>query len=303
MSDYGKPPMRILPRPLGQVLNDAMAGLGRTWRTLVPLAIVVFIPASLATLAAFSIPGALEFIEALLETPGELSALTPEEFADRSRPFVVATAITVVVQALATIFVFVACHRVAVADLKAEPVSWKTATKSIVGPYAGAAAAGILGAASAAGLLFLGLTFWSVPAATVGAPNATAALVAVVLLVALVGPGVWLGTSLSMVTAVSTVERQRPFRAMSRSARLVRKRWWPTLGFLLLVGLLGSVALQLVQLVAIPVAAAGGGGNAPLASLLGVVAQGPIVTAMGVTFTYWYLDLRARQEPLMVDQL
>lgn len=295
--------MRILPRPLSQVLNDALAGLGRTWRTLIPLAIVVFIPASLATLAAFSIPGALDFVETLLANPGELSSLDPEEFMERSRPFLVATAITVVVQALATIFVFVACHRLTVADIKSQPVSWKTATTGILGPYAGAATAGLLGGAASAGLFFVGLTFWSVPAATVGTPNATAGLVAIVLLVALIAPGIWLGTSVSMVTAVSAVEGHRPFRAMSRSAALVRKRWWPTLGFLLLVGLLGSVALQLVQLVAIPVAAAGGGGNAPVASLLGVLAQGPIVTAMGVTFTHWYVDLRARQETLTVDQV
>lgn len=295
--------MRLLPRPLGQVLNDALAGLGRTWRTLVPFAILVFIPASLATLAAFSIPGALDFVDTLFESPSALSDLDPEEFMDRSRPFLIATAVTVIVQALATILVFVACHRVAIADVKGERASWKSATKGLLRPFAGAALAGVLGVAAAAGLFFLGLTFWSVPAATVGTPNATAALVALVLLVALIGPGIWLGTSLSMVTAVSSVEGHRPFRAMSRSASLVRKRWWPTFGFLLLVGLLGSVALQLVQLVAIPVAAAGGGGNAPLASLLGVLTQGPIVTAMGVTFTHWYLDLRARQEPLMVDQL
>ncbi len=295
--------MRILPRPLSQVLNDAVAGLGRTWRVLVPLAIIVFIPASLATLAAFSIPGALDFVDTLLASPGDLSALDPEEFMERSRPFLIATAITVVVQILATILVFVMCHRLTVADLKGESVNWAAATKGVLRRYAGAAVAGILGAAAAVGLIFLGLTFWSVPAATVGTPNTAAALVAVILFVALIGPGLWLGTSLSMVTVVSTVERHQPFRAMSRSAALVRKRWWPTLGFLLLVGLLGSVALQLVQLVAIPVAAAGGGGNAPLASLLGVLAQGPIVTAMGVTFTYWYLDLRARQEALMVDQL
>ena len=83
----------------------------------------------------------------------------------------------------------------------------------------------------------------------------------------------------------------------------MRRRWWATFGFLLMVGFLGTIALQMVQLVAIPVAAAGGGGNAPVASLLGVLAQGPIVTAMGVTFTTWYIDLRARKEPLTLDQL
>ena len=140
-------------------------------------------------------------------------------------------------------------------------------------------------------------------AATVGIPTATAGLVALILFVALTAPGLWLGTSLSMVTSAAAVEGNGVVKAMQRSARLVRGRWWATFWFLVLVGLLGTIALQLVQLVAIPVATAGGGGGAPLASLLGVLAQGPIVTAMGVTFTHWYLDLRARQEALMVDQL
>ena len=301
--EYGTPSMRILPRPLGPLLSDALGTLGRTWKVLVPLAIGVFIPASLATLAAYSIPGALEFIDKLLTTPRLLADLTPDEFAAESRPFLVASAITLIVQALATIFVFVASHHTVVADIKGEKPTWRTAVRGGLRSYPSAALAGVLGAAGAIGLFFLGLTFWSVPAVTVGTPNQTAALVAMVLFVAFTGPGIWLAASLSMSTATATIEGRSPFKAMSRSARLVRRRWWATFGFLLMVGFLGTIALQMVQLVAIPVAAAGGGGNAPVASLLGVLAQGPIVTAMGVTFTTWYIDLRARKEPLTLDQL
>lgn len=295
--------MRILPRPLGALLNDALASLGRTWKTLVPIALVVFIPASIATVAAFSIPGALEFVDSVVTSPETLADLPPEEFAERSRPFVTAGAITLVVQALATIFVFVCCHRVVVGDIKDEPVDRRTAVKGALRAYPSAALAGILGAAAAAGLFFLGFTLWSVPALTVGTPNSTSALVASVLLVAFTGPGIWLGTSMSMVTAAAGVERQGVFAAMRRSASLVRGRWWATFGFMLMIGFLGTIALQMVQLVAIPVTQVGGGGNAPLAALLGVLTQGPIVTAMGVTFTTWYVDLRARKEPLMIAQL
>lgn len=295
--------MRILPRLLGKVLSDAMGTLARTWKPLILLAVVVFVPASLITIAAFSIPGALDFVEAMVLRPEELADLPPEVFLDRSRPFLLATAITMLVQGLATIFVFVACHRATVADLKDETTRVGATARAGLRRYPVAAVAGVGSAIASAALFFFGLTFWSVPAVTVGTPNAGAAVVALVLLVALVGPGLWLGTSLSMVTAAAAVEGKGVLGAMRRSARLVRGRWWATFGFLLLVGLLGTVAVQLVQLVAIPVATAGGGGSAPLASLLGVLAQGPIVTAMGITFTHWYVDLRARNEALVLDQL
>lgn len=136
-----------------------------------------------------------------------------------------------------------------------------------------------------------------------GVPNTGSAMVALVLLFALTAPGLWLGTSLSMVTSTSSVERNGVFGAMKRSSALVKGRWWATFGFLLMVAFLGSISLWMVQLVAIPVTAVGGGGNAPLALLLGVVFQGPIISAMGVTFTAWYIDLRSRKEPLLIDQL
>lgn len=295
--------MRILPRPLGVLLSDAMGSLGRTWKVLVPIAIAVLIPASLATLAAFSIPGAFEFVEDVLENPEALANLSAEEFSERSRPFVVAGGLSTLVQALAMIFVFVCCHRVTIADVKNEPVDRRETLRHALSSYPSAALAGILGLAAAAGLFFLGFSFWSVPAMVAGVPNTGSAMVALVLLFALTAPGLWLGTSLSMVTSTSSVERNGVFGAMKRSSALVKGRWWATFGFLLMVAFLGSISLWMVQLVAIPVTAVGGGGNAPLALLLGVVFQGPIISAMGVTFTAWYIDLRSRKEPLLIDQL
>jgi hypothetical protein len=83
---------------------------------------------------------------------------------------------------------------------------------------------------------------------------------------------------------------------------LVRGRWWPTVGFLILVGLLGSVAAQLVQLVALPIlGAAGVGLAAGLGFVVLIVAQGIVVAAIAVMTTLWYFDLRARKEPVVIS--
>ena len=107
-----------------------------------------------------------------------------------------------------------------------------------------------------------------------------------------------------MLTSVIALEGVGPIEALQRSFRLVRGRWWPTVGFLLLVGLFGSVAAQLVQLVALPIVGAGEVGiGAGLGFVVLVVAQGVVVAAIAVMVTLWYVDLRARKEPLVSESL
>ncbi|MFO7298729.1 MAG: hypothetical protein DIU67_000870 [Actinomycetes bacterium] len=294
--------MRILPRPFGLIVADAMAVLGRTWKTLVPVSIAVFVPAALASWAAYSIPGALEFVEAILLEPETLAGLPAAEFWERARPFVTAAVVTMVVQLLASVLVFLFCHRVVIASVREQPTG-RASLQRVLRRYPVAAAATVLSAAAAFGLFLIGYTVWSIPATIVAFPNPTAEFAGTVLLFAFTGPGIWLAVSMSMVTPVASVEEKGVFASIRRSAALVRGRWWATLGFLLVVAMLGIIAVNLIQLVAIPVTAAGGGGATPIASLLGVLAQGPIVAAMGVMFTSWYLDLRARKEVLLVAQL
>ena len=176
-----------------------MGSLGRTWKVLVPIAIAVLIPASLATLAAFS-SGAFEFVEDVLENPEALANLSAEEFSERSRPFVVAGGLSTLVQALAMIFVFVCCHRVTIADVKKEPVDRRETLRHALSSYPSAALAGILGLAAASGSSFSASASGACPPwwrgaehrlgdGGAGAPLRTHR------------PGLWLGTSLSMVTS------------------------------------------------------------------------------------------------------
>ena len=59
-----------------------------------------------------------------------------------------------------------------------------------------------------------------------------------------------------------------------------------------------------MQLLALPIIGAGGVGiGAGLGFVLLVVAQGFVVAAIAVMVTLWYLDLRARKEPLVSESL
>ncbi len=153
-------------------------------------------------------------------------------------------------------------------------------------------------------LLGLGSFIWLVPALSVGTPSLATELVALVLLAVLLGPGVWAGVSASMTTSAIAIESAGVLVSIRRSMRLVRGRWWATAGFLLLVGFLGGVATQLIQLVALPLVAVGDVGTGlSVASALGILAQGLLVAAIAAMFTHWYIDLRARKETLSTESL
>lgn len=296
--------MRIVPRPFGQVLNDALASLVRTWRPLLSTALMVFVPAGLLTILIFRSTGATDFLQAVFTDPGYLQTLPPEVFLELARPFLIACLLTLVVQGLGTIYLYMVCHRVMIRSLRGETTTAKEARRPGLRPVVVAVVAGMVAVVLALGTITLGVMLWTIPAGQVGTPNPTSSLIAVILFFGMIGPGVWLAISLSMVTVVVAVEARGVVGSLYRSRQLVKGRWWPTLGFLLLVGLMGSVAIQLIQLVAIPLSVVGElGAGVSVVSFIGLAAQGPIVAAMGGTFTHWYIDLRSRGEVLLADQL
>ena len=297
--------MEIVPRPFGQVLGDAINRYGRIWKPLTSTALIVYIPLGVLTLLIFQMTGANDFLELAITDPEALSNLPTEVFLEVSQPFILAIMIVVGLGSIAALFVYLAVHSVVVSDISQDPISGAVARRHAWGRMGSGLIAGFIGLI-VIGLIFaIGLTIWIIPLAVVGTPNATSTLLAVVLLLALVGPGVWLLISFSMTTSVIAIERAGPIRALSRSHNLVKGRWWPTLGFLLMVGLLGSVAIQLIQLVAIPLSAVGelASGVSYLVLALGVGSQGLIVAGIAAMYTAWYIDLRARQQELLSEDL
>jgi len=301
---YRNPVMVIAPRQFGQVLNDAMLGLGAVWKTLLGPAVVVFIPVSVITVWVFTATGAADFLETLLNTPGSLQTLPEQVIAEMAEPLFWAAGISSFLQLLAAVFVALASHAAVAAHIRGEPLTSGEAARQALRRYPAAIGATLLITLVVLVLVGLGVVVWLGPMTSVGTPNDASVMVALLLLAALLGPGLWVSVATSMTTSALTIESSRALDSIRRSMRLVRGRWWPTAGYLILVGLLGGIAIQLIQLVALPLALVGGGGSAlSIASILGVVAQGLLVAGIAAMYTHWYVDLRARRETLSSESL
>jgi hypothetical protein len=296
--------MVIVPREFGQVMSDAMNGLANVWKTLLVPALAVFIPVSVVTILVFGGTGAADFLDQLLNRPDSLQTLPADVFWELAQPFLVAVGVAVTLQVLAGVFVALASHSTVAAQVKGELLTPSRASRLALNRYPRGLAATVLILLSLSILLGLGSFVWLVPALSVGTPSFATELVALLLLAVLLGPGVWAGVSASMTTSAIAIESAGVLASIRRSMRLVRGRWWATAGFLLIVGFLGGVATQLIQLVALPLVAVGDVGTGlSIASALGILAQGLLVAAIAAMFTHWYIDLRARKETLSTEAL
>jgi len=281
-----------------------MNSLTRTWRTLLIPALAVSIPVSIATVVVFRLTGGGEFLDTIVNNPEALQRLPRDVFWELSRPFYIAVGISSVLQLISGVFVALASHRAVASDLAGKTLTGGQVSILALRRYARGLVAVLLITLTVAVLVGLGTAMWLAPILAVGTPNTTSVLVALILFVVLMGPGTWAAVSVSMSTSVIAVEDTGALAAIRRSMRLVRRRWWPTLGFLLLVGLLGGIAIQLIQLIALPLAAVGGGSSAlTIASALGVLTQGLLVAAISAMYTHWYVDLRSRRETVATTDL
>jgi hypothetical protein len=125
--------------------------------------------------------------------------------------------------------------------------------------------------------------------------------------IALFVPGIWLWVAWSVATPVLLIEDVRGSRALRRSFRLVRRRWWPTFAVqvmaLVIVGVASFVASGL--LTAIPLAVDDSSVllrviASTLASAFAVALVQPV---QGAITTILYFDLRVRKEGLDVALL
>ena len=129
--------------------------------------------------------------------------------------------------------------------------------------------------------------------------------------VLLVIPGIWLYAAWSVRVPALVIERKGPFRSLGRSRALVKGRWWPTAGVLLItaimVGVLNVVIEELLRL------ASGTNGNPALLSdvvvlILTAIVSGVLLQPFSASVvTVLYYDLRIRHEgydlELLADQL
>lgn len=116
--------------------------------------------------------------------------------------------------------------------------------------------------------------------------------------IALVIPGIWLAVAFSVAIPALLVERLGPATCLGRSFRLVRNRWWPTFGALIVM----FVLIFIIQLVVGAIVGvvltdsdneALGGTLFTLANIVAATLTFPLQAAI---VTVIYFDLRVRKE-------
>lgn len=284
--------MQIAPQPFGELLNSWFRTIGRTWKPLLAISLLVQIPLGLAALVAFWASGSAGALADLLGS--DLSLIPPDEIEARLRPIISTVAIWVLLQIPATAYICLAAATPATTGRAARHAARKTGS-GVLWIIVVLLAAAVLVGLPVAGWLFIesaGMNFLTVFATTV---------ITLTVLVTMA----WLSLSISFGLPIIAIEGLSPIRALSRSYFLVRGRWWITLGFTLLVGVITSAASQVLSLVLLPVYLAGV--FIPwvfaVATVAAVVLQAPFGAASAAGYTIWYLDLRSRSETLLTEQL
>jgi hypothetical protein len=118
--------------------------------------------------------------------------------------------------------------------------------------------------------------------------------------IALVIPGIWLYAAWSVATPALLIEDRRGARALGRSFRLVRGRWWPTAAVRLVSNVMVTVVAGAIEAALVAVLLVGGRGSVvvtvvavSLASAVSAILTRPFQAAV---ITILYYDLRVRHE-------
>lgn len=269
------PLMRIEPSNMNQVLTTGIQALARTWKPILVPAIGVAIPLGALTLLGLRLTGADEFLNLLLTESATLEAMTPEQYAEVSIRFIWGSVIALSLYLLATGFINLAVHKIVAATMAGKPISGGDGARF---------------ALSKLGVLLL--------AGAIAVVGISAGLVLFWL------PGVWIAVMLSMLTQSIALDDAGVLGSLRKSFFLVRGRWWATGAFLLVVGLLGTVAGWMVQLVAAPLIFVGSASlGSALAYVVGTLVQTVIIAWIAVMATVWYFDLKARKEDVFTETL
>lgn len=129
--------------------------------------------------------------------------------------------------------------------------------------------------------------------------------------VCLIVPGVWLYAAWSVAVPSLIIERRSPLRALGRSRRLVKGRWWPTAGVLLVSVVMVAVVSGVLQALLAAIAHVSSRPSLLFAVVVSTVSSAIasiIVQPFTATVaTILYYDLRVRHEgydlQLLADQL
>jgi hypothetical protein len=295
--------MRIQPGDFGTSLNTWFRLLGRRWKPLLISSLAAYVPVAVLVAALYFVAD-LGDVFAQLSDPNLVNDITVTELADLVAPVLVAGLIAAVVQLIATAYIYLTAARI-VAQHHAELESdWREVSRFAWGRLATAIGASFL--VFAASLLVIALVAgvsWAL-IANLGTTFVSVFLTSVIVLTTIVMM-IWLGVSVSLYTQSVALTRNGVIECIKESFFLVQGRWWVTVGFVLVTSLIASAVLQVLSLALAPLYVAGTviPGVLAVGVSLTTLIQGPVIAAIGAAYGVWYIDLRARRDPLDAESL
>jgi hypothetical protein len=259
---------------VGEIIDAAIKVVSSNARVLFTIAAMIFAPLGILQLLAYTAFGAGDIASLLDSLAVEDSTLTDEQFdlfLDSAVQLLILVLVLAVLAGVGTVLAQGATVK-AVADVYQGSVpEWQQSIRFGFRRFFA-----ILGAVL---MVFIGSTFG---------------------LIFCLVPGVWLYISWSVTVPALVVEHLRAFEAIQRSYRLVRRRFWPVLGVVVLSVLLYGTISYLFSLagslftflgdgtsVGIPVAAS------VISSTLSSIVVQPFIAAVLIVL---YFDLRVRAE-------
>lgn len=295
--------MQIQPADFGANLNSWFRLLGRQWKPLLILSLVGFVPAAAVITILFFVAGAPGLMERLFD-PELLEQMTSDELIEAIAPILVVGGIGLVLQVVASAFVYLGAGRVAAHHYAGVETDWRAASRFAAGRFWKAIGAGLLVTLGA--LITMGLVAalgWAVISG-LGVSFVSVFLVAVLALTTITGL-IWLNVSVTLYSQSIAMSDIGVLDSLKESFSLVQQRWWVSVGFLLVTGLIASAAAQVLSVALVPLYIVGILVPGALAAFYGliVLAQAPVAAAVGAAYSVWYIDLRARRGTVIAEDL
>jgi hypothetical protein len=261
----------LRPLSLGEVLDVSIKICLRHWRTLLKAVLIIVVPVQVVSTALTADYTATSF---------DFSAnvdKTPEQTLDEFNSYIGGLAISTLLQVLAVLLASAACFRAIAQAYLGDQPDWRRSLSYALH--------------RTPSLLLLTLLY------ALGVGFATLLLIA---------PGVWLYIAWAFAMPVLLVEGVRGRKALGRSFKLVKGRWWRTFGVLAVGFILAGIVSTIVQgafLVGIIVQPDNDVLVLVLSALSGIVGLAIGTPFQAALLTVVYFDLRVRKEGFDLELL
>ena len=288
------------PLSFGEILDVGIKIFTRNAAPLLKLVAVIIVPVQVLTalILASTVPDFAQPAGSLFDPtqPADASIPTTEDI----YRYVAGTILVFVVNFFATSLATAACYR-AVSDayLGTKP-EWRDSLRYGFRRMHSVAWVTFLVGFLSIGIMFIGFILAIFAAVLVGDDAAAFIGLAFLSLLALIPLVIWLAVSWSVAVPALLTEDERGSKALSRSFRLVRGRWWPVFGILVVTNLVAGVISGILTTIPEIVLLGGLGDSEVSALALRGVATGlasilttPFIAAVTVVL---YFDLRVRKE-------